>query len=600
MAVAGLAQGMDRSAPAPLALGLIAIAGCTAVAVSVAFALSSDHLTTPGVHAALMNWITFTYVSAGLVAWWRRPESRFGPLMLAAGFGTFISSLSSANASVPFTLGIAFDLVIAVLFLQLFLAFPSGRLAGPLDRGLVIAGYVAAFGFQLVGLMLGGFGPDNALAVLAEPGAATTLLRIQLGVLSALLIAGVVVLALRSRRRRRSLALLVDSFALALVMLAVLFAAGALGLLSGQPAFEWIRRTALFVVGLAPLAFLAGLLQARLARSAIGDLVLELRGNPEPAELRNALARAVRDPSLTLLYWLPEYDGWADLEGRPAALDPARSTTVIDRDGEHVAALVHDASLDDEPELLDAVAAAAAIGLENARLNVELRAQLTELQGSRARIVEAGDSERRRLERNLHDGAQQRLVAVALQLRLLRSRIHADPAEAESLAETASDELAQSLEELRELARGLHPAVLEHGLGGALNALATRSRIATHVTYDAPERLPRPVELAAYFVAAEALTNVAKYAQATEATVCVRHHDSTAVIEIADDGIGGAQDARGSGLRGLADRVAALNGRLYVVSPPGTGTTVTAELPCGEPNPGAPAGAAPGTPGTPP
>ena len=205
--------------------------------------------------------------------------------------------------------------------------------------------------------------------------------------------------------------------------------------------------------------------------------------------------------------------------------------------------------------------------------------QERELRASRARIVEAGDSERRRLERNLHDGAQQRLVAVALQLRLLQSRVHGDTT-AEELASSAGEELQCSLRELRELARGLHPAVLEHGLEPALNALATRSTVTTTVSYAPGDRLPEPVELAAYFVACEALANVGKYAHANSARVRVWRDGRSAFIEISDDGIGGADEHRGTGLRGLADRVEALDGGLRVVSPPGAGTTVTANMPC--------------------
>jgi PAS domain S-box-containing protein len=205
--------------------------------------------------------------------------------------------------------------------------------------------------------------------------------------------------------------------------------------------------------------------------------------------------------------------------------------------------------------------------------------QERELRASRARIVEAGDSERRRLERNLHDGAQQRLVAVALQLRLLQNRVHGDPT-AEELASSAGEELQYSLQELRELARGLHPAVLEHGLEPALNALATRSTVTTTVSYAPGDRLPEPVELAAYFVACEALANVGKYAHANSARVRVWRDGRSAFIEVSDDGIGGADEHRGTGLRGLTDRVEALDGGLRVISPPGAGTTVTANMPC--------------------
>jgi signal transduction histidine kinase len=244
-----------------------------------------------------------------------------------------------------------------------------------------------------------------------------------------------------------------------------------------------------------------------------------------------------------------------------------------------VAALVYDAALDDDPELVDAVCAAAAIALENEALHAESRASLAELRASRERLVAAGDSERRRLERNLHDGAQQRLVALSLQLRLAQGQIRGDPAAAEQMVTAASDELAQSLAELRELARGIHPAVLSYGLAAAVESLAGRSPVPTAVSVELPGRLPEAVELAAYFVASEALTNVAKYAQATKASVRIVRADDVAIVEIADDGVGGADETSGSGLRGLADRVEALGGHLYVTSPPGEGTVVTAELP---------------------
>jgi signal transduction histidine kinase len=587
MATAQLAPGTGVQAPRPALLWGIAATACLAGAVTVTLSLRSDHVAGPGAHGALMCWTTLTYVFAGLVAWRRRPASRFGPLMIAAGAASFLASLSSANAAVPFTVGIAFDLLPSVLFLHVFLAFPSGRLHSRAERLLVVAGYVTAFGLQLVGMMLGGFGPDNLLAVTAEPDAAYSLLRVQLAVLSALCLGGVVVLALRRHREprapRRWLALLVDSFALGLVAIAFLFLSAAFGLVSGEAAFETLRRVTLFAIGLAPLAFLVGLLHARLARAAVGDLLIGLQASAAPGDLRAALARAVRDPSLTLVFWLPEYESWADVDGNAVALDAGgdnRATTLIDRGGEHVAALTHDASLNDEPELLESVAAAAGMALENARLHAESRARLAELHASRERIVTAGDAERRRLERNLHDGAQQRLVAVALQLRLLQGRIRGDPARAEELAKAASDELAESLDELRQLARGLHPAVLEHGLGAALDSLATRSAVATTVTYEASGGLPEPVQLAAYFVACEALTNTAKYAGASVATVRVWRDNGAALIEVADDGVGGADADGGSGLRGLADRVEALHGTLRVISPPGRGTTVTAELPC--------------------
>jgi PAS domain S-box-containing protein len=214
------------------------------------------------------------------------------------------------------------------------------------------------------------------------------------------------------------------------------------------------------------------------------------------------------------------------------------------------------------------------------RLNAELRAGVDELRASRARIVEAADSERRRLERNLHDGAQQRLVTLALDLRLARGRVSSDPDEACRLLDTAAGQLAEALAELRELARGIHPAVLsDRGLVPALEVLANRAPLPVAVVSELGARLPAAVEAAAYYVVSEALANVAKYARATSVQVRVARDDGRATVEIFDDGIGGADARNGSGLRGLADRVEALHGRLAVESPQGCGTRLLAEIP---------------------
>jgi signal transduction histidine kinase len=209
--------------------------------------------------------------------------------------------------------------------------------------------------------------------------------------------------------------------------------------------------------------------------------------------------------------------------------------------------------------------------------NAEAREQLT---ASRARIVQAGDAERRRLERNLHDGAQQRLVSLKLRLRIAESRLAEDPAAAAELIAEASDELALGLEELRELARGIHPAILtDHGLMPALEAVATRATLPVEVTGLRPERLSEPVEAAAFYVVSEALANVAKYASVNCARVDLARDDGVLVVEVSDDGVGGADADNGTGLRGLSDRVEALGGRLRVSSERGRGTTVRAELP---------------------
>jgi signal transduction histidine kinase len=241
----------------------------------------------------------------------------------------------------------------------------------------------------------------------------------------------------------------------------------------------------------------------------------------------------------------------------------------IPREGRPLATLDYDASLDEDPALVAAVSSAAAIALENERL-----------QASRERLVTTGDADRRRLERDLHGGAQQRLVALALQLKIAQGRMHTDPEGAEKLFAEVGKQLAVSLDELRELARAIHPAVLDHGLAAALDSLAVRSPVYTTVSCLLPERLPESVELAAYHVASEALENAARHAGAHAVSVRVQRAGCGAVIEIADDGVGGADAAGGSGLRGLADRVEALDGHLIVTSPAAAGTVIVAELPC--------------------
>jgi signal transduction histidine kinase len=283
------------------------------------------------------------------------------------------------------------------------------------------------------------------------------------------------------------------------------------------------------------------------------------------------------------VYWLPEFECWADLGGTPIELPnegSARTTTLIDRDGAHVAALVHDRSLDQEPELLDAVGAAAGIALENGRLQAELGARLEELRGSRDRVIEAEQKERERLERNLHDGAQQRLIALSLDLGRLEAHLSSDP-DGIARLDQARREIALSLEELRDVARGIHPAVVSgHGLAVALESLAACAPVPVRLTVELDGRLHERVEVAAYYVVSESLANIGKHAQADAATVAVARVNGRVVVEVVDDGVGGADTESGSGLRGLADRVEALGGRLRIWTPRGGGTRVRADIPC--------------------
>ena len=571
----------------PAGFLLIAVAGAAAAGCSMALALTNDVIGSdvgePLVIALLSVWVTMSYILCGLLAWWHRPASRFGPLMIAAGFANFLASLSWATNDLVFTFGQTLDLLPPVLFLHVFLAFPSGHLHGRFERVLVVAAYVTAISLELVRMTFGYFGPHNLLEISPNLDAAVAATRVQLTLVSAYCLAGVGILIARrlrtGRALRRSLTLLADAFGLALIMIAALFISAAWG----GPAVPQIRWATFAALSLAPIAFLVAFLDSRLARSSVGELFVDLEADPAPTDLRDALARALGDPSLTLAYWLPDYGCYSDSEGRLIELpgpESGRTTTLIGQGSSQVAALLHDPALNDEPELLAAVTAAAGIAIENGRLHAQLRAHLVELRASRARIIDVGQKERQRLERNLHDGAQQRLIALSLELSALERRLADDP-EARASLDQARREIAISLEELRDVARGLHPAVVSgHGLEIALEQLAARAPVPVRLVVQLDGRLPEPLEVAAYYLVSESLANVGKHAHATSATVAVSRVDGEVIVEIVDDGGGGADTELGSGLRGLADRVEALGGRLRVWSPEGGGTRVRAEIPC--------------------
>jgi signal transduction histidine kinase len=314
--------------------------------------------------------------------------------------------------------------------------------------------------------------------------------------------------------------------------------------------------------------------------TAVSGLVASLGDPTRRREICKVLSEELRGTSIELAYLYPE--GWVDAEGRPFEIPPEgphRMITPIEQGGERVAVIMHDPTLEDQRELVRAVAATTQLALENERLGNELRAKIDELSASRARIVESGDAARRRLERDLHDGTQQRLVSLALSLRILRSRID-DPDAVQEL-EAARGELDAALAELRELARGIHPSVLsDRGLDAALDGLAHRAPLPVELEATPGARLPDSVESAAYFVVAEALTNIAKYAHASHASVNVTRENGRVLVEVSDDGVGGADPAGGTGLRGLLDRVSALGGGLEIDSLPGRGTTLRATIPC--------------------
>ena len=560
----------------------VATAAAVVAALLIVLALTGEDVAGPALSAFLVCWLFIPYVAAGLIAWKRRPESKLGRLMVITGFLTAFSFLVWSSQPVFFSIGNAIQFLPPALYLHLFLAYPSGELRSKGDRWLVGAAY-AAIGVTLLRMIVGEGDSRNLLAWFDEPEVVGVLRTLQRVTVSALLVLGAIRLILRRRHEgkplRPAIAYVEDTFPLVLLMLAWLYIVQVLGWEQWLPITRW---TTFAVIGVTPVLFLIALLQARLGRASVADLLVELGVNPGPAELQEAVARALRDPSATLAYWLPEFDSYADVDGRQLEVEdePGRATTPISREGVPVALVLHDAALLDEPRLLASVAAATGMTIQNAQLQVELRARLQELRGSRVRILQAEQNERRRLERDLHDGAQQRLVALSMELGELEERLDGNT-ELRKRIEEARQEVTASLAELRNLAHGIHPAaVSDHGLAVALESLATRATISVQVIGVPRERLPEHVELAAFFIVSEALTNVAKHARASSAVV---EFDKTVVlliVEVRDDGVGGASADAGTGLRGLADRVEALGGRLRVWSPAGRGTRVRAEIPC--------------------
>ena len=335
------------------------------------------------------------------------------------------------------------------------------------------------------------------------------------------------------------------------------------------------------VLILPPCAYLVGRVRARLARGAVGTALVDLEPGPPPERLRDTLAATLGDSTLQLAFRQPD-GGYADTMKRPVDVvgrDPGRVVTGLDPAGDAV--LVYDERLRHEPQLVKVAVNVTSLALQHSRLQAEVNAQLDQVRASRARIVEAADTARRRLERDLHDGAQQRLVTLNLALGMARRRAAGADPELDALLDSASKEAREALVELRELARGIHPAVLtETGLKGALQALIERTPIATTITAVPAERFPASTEATAYFVVCEALANVAKHAAADTAAIAIRRTSGTLIIEVSDDGSGGADPDNGSGLSGLADRVASIGGSLSIDSPPGDGTRIQAKIPC--------------------
>jgi signal transduction histidine kinase len=427
---------------------------------------------------------------------------------------------------------------------QLILSYPTGRLTGRISRVVV----VVAYGLALVA-------PSNRNDLATIAFALVVLAACGLAFIS----------ALGPERRGR-----LTAFSCAVMILGVLLAGAVFRLRT--PALESTITWGLdLAMVLAALVMAADLRWGRWSQAALTGLALDLGGLGGSEPLVDKLARTVGDPTLRLLYWLPDRNGYVDEQGHAAVLPasgPGLAVTILEHKGRRVGAMVHDPVTSGDRELVKSTAALAWMALANVQMQAEVLTRVAELEASRRRIVGAVDAERRRLDEQLQDGAQRHLARVA---DLLAVRPPEDAA--------VSEQLVAAQSALHEFAVGMYPRLLtERGLGPALEELVRGYPIPVelHITAD---HLPTPVVAAAYFVCAESLSNVGKYAQARHVQVDVITEAAQLVLRVSDDGVGGAQISSGSGLRGLQDRVEALGGTMVVDSPAGLGTMVQVDIP---------------------
>jgi signal transduction histidine kinase len=539
--------------------------------------------------------VSGAFVVTGLFAWSRRPANRMGRAMFGLGVLQLLIPFAGPPWLILYPLGLVGFTLSSTLLGYLILAFPSGELRTPANRALIVVTTVLPFIPRLFRLLSQdpaalGLPYNNPYLIIHDAAFANVFSTLPYVADVFLLMGFIVFVANRwvraSGPARHALLPMMAPTTIILITLLV----EALVILGSAPvAIKEFLSASQFVVRAAlPVGFLIGLLRIWMARGAVANLVVELGDTQTPARLRDALRHALGDPALSVAYWSGTTGDFIGPDGLPVTLPvqgSGRAVTVLERAGRPLAAVIHDAALLDEPGLVASVAGALRLAVENDRLHAAVESQLVEVRASRARVVAAGDAERKRLERDLHDGAQQRLVSLSLALRLARTKLGSDTdaGVAESL-DHASGEARAALAELRELARGIHPQILtEAGLGAAIQALADRSPLDVDIENGTNERFSEAVEGTVYFVVSEALANVAKYAHATHALVRTAWRDDTLTIEIEDDGIGGADPASGSGLRGLADRLSAIDGTLEITSPTGGGTRLLAHIPSASP-----------------
>jgi signal transduction histidine kinase len=561
----------------PLALVELAVAVGLFGAVELVLLAHEPATPWPAFLFPVVGWI---YAAAGLFAWWRRPANRMGALFMAGGVVWLLAVLTSTEVPALVAVGLIIATVPIAVVVHVLHAFPSGRLRGPGSRIIVLAGYFVCLVLQAPVYLWGqgASGPATALAVDDRPDLAGIGHWVQTGVGVVVMIATVIVLALRLRalspRRRRIAAPL-----LAYGIFVALFVPLTGSIRQFVPlAAEPLDALQVSLLATIPVAFAVAVISGGFARTRELEQLAAWLGTDDGGRpgLASALAHVLGDPSVLLLFWVPDAGGYVDAEGRAVSLPRTssdRAAVEVQMAGQRIGAIVYDSRLIDDPASVRDAGRVIALALERERLTAQLQAGREALRRSRARIVEAGDGERRRLARDLHDGLQTRLVLLAIAAQDV----------AGETAPAVRSGIQSAIQELRAIVENVIPAALSQGgLYAAAEDLADRAPIPTELRLDPPPApLSAAVETTGWFVLSECLANVVKHAQAGALRISLGSAGPNLRIEIADDGVGGAQAGPGNGLRSMADRVEAHDGRLQIDSPPGGGTRIVMEVPCG-------------------